>query len=62
MEKLTREQINKLSLEESHNLIESLQNDVLRKDNELKTMEKRSLSDGAKIDAVKEILSNLWCC
>lgn len=62
MEKLTEAQIKELNLVQAQSKIMDLQKEISRLEYDLNNEKKHSISDGAKIDAVKEILNNLWCC
>lgn len=62
MEKLTMDQINKLSSEEAKKLVDKLQNENAQLEEQVKKMQKRMDSDGAKLEVVKNILEDLWCC
>lgn len=62
MEKLTMDQISELSLEEAKRLVDKLQNENAQLEEQVKKMQKRMDSDGAKLEVAKKILDDLWCC
>ena len=61
MKKLKKEEIDNLSLEEAKERIVLLQIENANLEETIAKQEKHQISDGAKIEAVKEILNNLWC-
>jgi t-SNARE complex subunit (syntaxin) len=62
MEKLTMNQINELPLEEARKLVDSLQNENANLQEQIKKMQRYMDSDGTKLEVVKNILEDLWCC
>jgi uncharacterized protein YlxW (UPF0749 family) len=55
-------QINELPLEEARKLVDSLQNENANLQEQIKKMQRHMDSDGTKLEVVKNILEDLWCC